>query len=243
MVQWLRIFLPMLGTRIRSLVGEESTSGRANRTACHKYWAQVLETASRNFWSLEPGAQAPQEKPALNTARESPYTATKTHNTQKQLNECIIFKMLPEKEKGLKKKKRPHCQLTSFQEFRILKSNIIEFQRKYLHWMYISISSRTINQVLEQKRYCLNYSMTQSLPHTNPSWKNYKNTHCSKIKQSKIQDYWKITIVHKEMGKIYSWVYGHEFEQALGDGEGQGSLGCCSPWGLKESVTEQQQLV
>ena len=27
---------------------------------------------------------------------------------------------------------------------------------------------------------------------------------------------------------------GHEFEQTLGDGEGQGSLVCCSPWGLKE---------
>ena len=26
----------------------------------------------------------------------------------------------------------------------------------------------------------------------------------------------------------------HEFEQALGDGEGQGSLACCSPWGRKE---------
>ena len=30
------------------------------------------------------------------------------------------------------------------------------------------------------------------------------------------------------------------FEQALGDGEGQGSLACCSPWGHKESdMTEQ----
>ena len=27
----------------------------------------------------------------------------------------------------------------------------------------------------------------------------------------------------------------HEFEQALGVGEGQGSLVCCSPWGHKES--------
>ena len=27
---------------------------------------------------------------------------------------------------------------------------------------------------------------------------------------------------------------GHELEQALGDGEGQGSLACCSPWGCKE---------
>ena len=32
---------------------------------------------------------------------------------------------------------------------------------------------------------------------------------------------------------------GHEFEQALGVGDGQGSLACCSPWGLKVSdVTE-----
>ena len=26
---------------------------------------------------------------------------------------------------------------------------------------------------------------------------------------------------------------GHEFEQALGDGEGQGSLVCCSSWGCR----------
>ena len=27
---------------------------------------------------------------------------------------------------------------------------------------------------------------------------------------------------------------GHEFEQTLGDSNGQGSLVCCSPWGCKE---------
>ena len=33
---------------------------------------------------------------------------------------------------------------------------------------------------------------------------------------------------------------GHEFEQAAGDGEGEGSLACCSPWGHKESdMTER----
>ena len=32
---------------------------------------------------------------------------------------------------------------------------------------------------------------------------------------------------------------GHEFEQALGDSEGQGSLACCSPWGHKESNTTE----
>ena len=30
------------------------------------------------------------------------------------------------------------------------------------------------------------------------------------------------------------WLDGHEFEQALGVGDGQGSLECCSPWGHKE---------
>ena len=28
---------------------------------------------------------------------------------------------------------------------------------------------------------------------------------------------------------------GHELGQTLGDGEGQGNLVCCSPWGSKES--------
>ena len=31
-----------------------------------------------------------------------------------------------------------------------------------------------------------------------------------------------------------------EFEQALGVGDGQGSLACCSPWGRKESDTTEQ---
>ena len=35
-------------------------------------------------------------------------------------------------------------------------------------------------------------------------------------------------------------LYGHEFEQALGVGDGQGSLACCSPWGRKESDTTEQ---
>ena len=32
---------------------------------------------------------------------------------------------------------------------------------------------------------------------------------------------------------------GHEFEQTLGDGEGQGSPLCCIPWGLKELDTTE----
>ena len=32
----------------------------------------------------------------------------------------------------------------------------------------------------------------------------------------------------------HHWLNGHESEQAPGDGEGQGSLACCSPCGCKE---------
>ena len=38
-----------------------------------------------------------------------------------------------------------------------------------------------------------------------------------------------------KMVGCHHWLNRHEFEQALGDGEGQGSLMCCSPRGRKES--------
>ena len=34
-----------------------------------------------------------------------------------------------------------------------------------------------------------------------------------------------------EMVGCHHWLNGHEFEQAPGIGDGQGSLACCSPWG------------
>ena len=37
-----------------------------------------------------------------------------------------------------------------------------------------------------------------------------------------------------EMGGWHHLLDGHEFEQALGVGVGQGGLACCSPWGHKE---------
>ena len=42
--------------------------------------------------------------------------------------------------------------------------------------------------------------------------------------------------------KMVGWHHrlnGHEFEQALGDGEGQRSLACYHPWGQKESDTTE----
>ena len=37
----------------------------------------------------------------------------------------------------------------------------------------------------------------------------------------------------------HHWLNGHEFEQALAVGNGQGSLACCSPWSCKQSDTTE----
>ena len=43
-----------------------------------------------------------------------------------------------------------------------------------------------------------------------------------------------------EMVGWHHQLNGQEFEQAPGDGEGQGSLACCSSWGRKESDTTER---
>ena len=44
-----------------------------------------------------------------------------------------------------------------------------------------------------------------------------------------------------EMVGRHHQLNGHEFEEAPGDGERQGCLACCSPWGHKESDTTEKQ--
>ena len=47
-------------------------------------------------------------------------------------------------------------------------------------------------------------------------------------------------MIEDEMVGWHHRLNGQEFEQALGVGDGQGGLACCSPWGHKQSdVTEQ----
>ena len=43
-----------------------------------------------------------------------------------------------------------------------------------------------------------------------------------------------------EMAGWHHQLDGHEFEQVPGVGDGQGSLACYSPWGLKESDTMER---
>ena len=43
-----------------------------------------------------------------------------------------------------------------------------------------------------------------------------------------------------EMVGWHHRVDGHEFEQVMGAGDGQGNLACCSPWGHNESDMIEQ---
>ena len=43
-----------------------------------------------------------------------------------------------------------------------------------------------------------------------------------------------------DMAGWHHQLSGHEFEQASGVGDGQGSLGSCNPWGHKELDTTEQ---
>ena len=52
-----------------------------------------------------------------------------------------------------------------------------------------------------------------------------------------------VHLVPKTEDGMVEWHHrldGHEFEQAPGDGEGRGSLACCSPWGRKEPDAAEQ---
>ena len=42
-----------------------------------------------------------------------------------------------------------------------------------------------------------------------------------------------------EMVRQHHQLNGDEFEQTPGDGEGQGTLACCTPWGCKEDTAQR----
>ena len=99
-VQWLRICLPMQGSRVRSLVREDPTCRGATKPMRHNYRACALEPTSCVPQLLKPACLEPvlrnkrshlnenpthrnEEQPPLAATRESLRTATKTQRSQK----------------------------------------------------------------------------------------------------------------------------------------------------------------
>ena len=112
-VQWLRIRLPIQGTRVRSLVKEDPTCREATKPVRHNYWACTLEPVSHNYWARMPQLLKPahlepmlcnkrshhnekparhnEEEPLLSATRESSGATMKTQHSQinKQINNSL----------------------------------------------------------------------------------------------------------------------------------------------------------
>ena len=71
--QWLRIRLPVQGTRVRSLVWEDPTCRRATKPMRHNYWAHAPQLLSLRAATTEPcmprARALQQEKPPQWEAR------------------------------------------------------------------------------------------------------------------------------------------------------------------------------
>ena len=92
---------------------------------------------------------------------------------------------------------------------------------------------------------------TVSLPLTHPMGRLFSIFSCGR---SFLLFFSMINGIWREKREMESWMvyisevyrewhhrlHGHEFQQALEVGDGQGSLTCCSPWGHKESDTIEQ---
>ena len=70
-VQWLRIRLPMQGTRVQALVREDPTCHGATKPVRHNYWACALEPASHKCWAHTPQLLKPTCPEPVPTAREA----------------------------------------------------------------------------------------------------------------------------------------------------------------------------
>ena len=76
--QWLRIRLPMQGTRVRSLVREDPTCRGAAKPMCNNYWACALEPVSHNCWAHVPQLLKPARLEPMLHNKRSHCTATKS---------------------------------------------------------------------------------------------------------------------------------------------------------------------
>ena len=68
--QWLRIHLPVQGTRVRALVREDPTCHGTTKPVRHNYWACAVEPVSHNYWACMPQLLKPTHlEPGLRNKR------------------------------------------------------------------------------------------------------------------------------------------------------------------------------
>ena len=105
--QWLRICLPMQGTRVRAPVWEDPMCRGATKPVRHNYWACALESphatttepTCHNYWS-------PHSTTREDTTMRRPCTATKSSPCSPQLEKAHAQQWRPNAAKKKKKKKK-----------------------------------------------------------------------------------------------------------------------------------------
>ena len=114
--QWLRICLPIQGTRVRALVWEDPTYHRASKPVCHNYWAYAVEPKSHNYWGRELKLLKPTCLEPMLYNKRSPYWLQLEKACMQQWRpdaaknkKCILKNTLKNKN-WLKKKKTPRFQ-------------------------------------------------------------------------------------------------------------------------------------
>ena len=70
--QWLRVRLPMQGTRVQALVREDPTCHGATKPV-RRYWACALEPACHNYWAHEPQLLQPAHLEPVLRNKRSPH--------------------------------------------------------------------------------------------------------------------------------------------------------------------------
>ena len=80
--QWLRIHLPMQGTRVWALVWEDPTCHRATKPVYHDYWACALEPTSHNYWAHVPQLLKPACLEPMLPNKRSHHNEKPTHHNE-----------------------------------------------------------------------------------------------------------------------------------------------------------------
>ena len=101
--QWLRICLPMQGTRVQALVPEDPTYREAAKPMRHNYWACTLQPMSHNYWSPR----------ATTTEAWTPRTCAPQQEKPSQWEACApqqrVAPRSPQLEKACAQQRRPNA--------------------------------------------------------------------------------------------------------------------------------------
>ena len=107
-VQWLRVRLPMQGTRVRALVlREDPTCRGAPKPVRHNYWACALELASHNYLTHAPQLLKP-------ACLEPVLLNKRSHHSEKPAQHFSTTKSsshLPQPEKAHAQQRRPNTAI------------------------------------------------------------------------------------------------------------------------------------